>query len=192
MHRLPVGSPLALYLATAILCSGCQDAVRPPTSAPNVRSNGPNDPTKLHPAETAAEKFVAIFSRDELPSPLPKIAGLRKLDDRAREDALQSLQKHLRPRRWTLSLTALVVLEGREDVATSIFKDGDGEPLVVMLVLLENAWTVTGFETSATPWVRAKDESLQEYVDRMVADLRQQGAPFRDGPLTDGLYLLEH
>ena len=192
MNRLQFVLPFALYLSVAICCSGCGDADRTRTPVPSVQPMEPNDRTQFHPAEMAAEEFVSIFSGDELPNPLPKIPGLSKLDDDARAEALQTLGQYLRSQRWTLWFTELVVSGGREDVATCFFKGSAREHLVLMLAFHENAWTVTAYEIPAKSWARANGESVEEYVNRMVAEAKEQGTSFHNGPLADGLYLLEH
>ncbi len=191
MNRLQVVFPFALCLSVAILCSGCGGADGTRTPASSVQPMERNDRTQFHPAETAAEDFLSIFSGDELPNPLPKIPVLSKLKDDARDEALQSLGQYLRSQRWTLWFTELVVSGGREDVATCFFKGSAHEQLVLMLAYHENAWIVSAYEIPAKSWARAKSESLEEYVNRMVAEAKEQGTSFHNGPLTDGLYLLE-
>jgi hypothetical protein len=151
-----------------------------------------NDREQFHPAEASAEKFLSAFSGDEFPNPPPKIPVLSKLNEDARDEAIQSLGQYLRSQRWTLWFTKLVVSEGREDVATCFFKGSSNAQLVLMLAYLENTWIVTAYEIPAKSWARTKGESLEEYVNRMVAEAKKQGTPLYNGTLADGLYLLEH
>lgn len=191
MNRLQLVWPCALYLSMVLLYSGCGDADRTPIPAPSVQPVERNDQTQFHPAKTAAEQFVSMFSGDELPNPLPKIPELRKLDDDARDESLRTLQQYLRSQHWTLWFTDLVVSGGQEDVADCYFKGSKGEHLVLGLAFHENTWIVTTYEIPAKPFARADDETLEEFVNRMVTLAKEQGTPFRKGPLPDGLYLLE-
>lgn len=192
MNRFQLVWPCAVYMSMALLCSGCGDADRTPMPAPSVQHVERKDQAQFHPAETAAEQFVSMFSGDELPNPLPTIPELRKLDDDARDESLQTLQQYLRSQHWTLWFTEIVVSGGQEDVADCYFKGSKDEHLVLGLAFHKNTWIVTTYEIPAKPFARVHGETMEEYVSEMVAEAKEQGEPYHNGTLADGLYLLEH
>lgn len=192
LSHLQVVLRFVACLAAVIGCSGCKDTDRGLSSSSTVHPVQSSDATHAHPAETAAENLVSLFLRDELPSPRPAIPVLSKLSPDAQEEALQILGQYIRSQTWTLWFTEIVVVDGKEDVATCFFRGKTDEYLALMLAFQNDAWIVTGYEIPARPWARVNGETMEEYAREMLDEAKKQGEAYHNGTLADGIYLLEH
>ena len=83
--------------------------------------------------------------------------------------------QYIRPQRWTLWFTEIVVADGKDDVATCFFRGSVDGHLVLMLATQNDAWIVTAHEIPERSWPRVHSETMEEYVDKMVAEAREQG-----------------
>ena len=192
MNSLQISLRFSLFLPMLIWSSGCGETKRTQSPASIVQPRESSERTYDHPAEAAAEEFVSLFSRDELPIPRPTIPVLRKLKEDDREEAIETLGQYIRAHCWTLWFTEIVVTDGKDDVATCFLKGGADEHLVLMLAFQNDGWLVTAYEIPARPWARRNGETLGDFVTKQVSEAKEQGTALHNGPLTDGLYLLEH
>ncbi len=145
-----------------------------------------------HPAEVLAEQLVSAFSSDELPAQRPAIASLNKLDGEEREEVFRTIQKYIQPRQWRLWFTEIVVLAGKEDVATCYFRSSEQDHIVVRIAFHQESWIVAACEIPEVRLARREDETLDHHVTEMVTMAKEQGTAWLEGPLVDGLYFIEH
>ena len=149
-------------------------------------------PSRLHPAEVAAEQLVSAFSSDELPAQRPAISILNKLEATEREEVFRTLQEYIQSKQWSLWFTQIVVLQGKEDVANCYFRSRQQDHLVVRMVFHQKSWIVAACEVPETRLARREDETLDQHVTEMVISSKEQGTAYLEGPLVDGLYFIEH
>jgi hypothetical protein len=146
----------------------------------------------LHPAEVVAEQLVEAFSRDEMTAQWPAITRLNNQQGAELDELFRTLKRCIQSQQWNLWFTEIVVLGGKEDVATCFFRSRSQDSLVVMLAFHQKSWVVTAYETPETRFARSEDETVDQYANKMVASVKEQGTAFLEGPLVDGLYFIEH
>jgi hypothetical protein len=148
--------------------------------------------SRHHPAEVVAVQMVSAFSQEEMPAQRPAITRLNNQQGAELDELFRTLQRYIQSQQWNLWFTEIVVLGGKEDVATCFFQSSNQDSLVVMLAFHQNSWVVTACETTATRFARSEDETVDQYASNMVTSVKEQGTTFLEGPLVDGVYFIEH